>query len=73
MAETAVWPTPFLINMFIAFKGSQFYLYLHTFDQTQVAILEIIQSTNQDAIFYASHFFKVRLYLLEHDKSVTLV
>ena len=28
VAETAVWPIPFLINMFTALKGSQFYLYL---------------------------------------------
>ena len=28
VAETAVWPIPFLINMFTALKGSQFYFYL---------------------------------------------
>ena len=28
VAETAVWPIPILINVFAAFKGSQFYFCL---------------------------------------------
>ena len=28
MAETSVWPIPFLINMLTAHKGAQFYFYL---------------------------------------------
>ena len=29
VAKTAVWPTPFLINIFTALKGSQFYFYVY--------------------------------------------
>ena len=29
VAETMVWPIPFLINMFTALKGSQFNFFLH--------------------------------------------
>ena len=28
MTETAVWPIPFLINLYFAVKGSQIYFYL---------------------------------------------
>ena len=31
LAETVVWPILFLINMFTALKGSQFYIYIQSF------------------------------------------
>ena len=34
VAETVVWPIPFLINMFTALKGSQFFFFISSLLQT---------------------------------------
>ena len=38
IVETAVWPIPFLINMFTALKGSHFYFYLQNDERQDCSV-----------------------------------
>ena len=54
VAETMVWPTPFLINMLTALKGSLFYFYLSpdsdiNIETERALLLEVLQQTDTDS------------------------